>query len=829
MVFSTCTKSRLWRLGIFAMVLAAPPAPAQVIEDIVVTARKREESLQEVPISIGVLSSDQLQDRGIEDAYDVALFTPNFTTTQTVGRTLDRPVIRGMANPSTGGEPNASYFIDGVFVASSVSTATTSTVDRVEVLRGPQSAQFGRATFSGAVNYVTRQPTGAWTGEINVQAGSDEDQRLGGWVSGPILADKLAMLVSANYDTWAGQWRNQLAPNTSFTSPAFPPALERVPTRGDNSELGGEETTDLLLKLAWTPTDSTQLNFKYGYTKGDDDHWPTLVPDVPAGEYPANCYLPEDENGNPTQYFQTGTDTLGNPQGSGGAFCGTFDPTGWVNRINIPDFEDGVLGRSLSVSLPEVQRFAHPDKPGTRRETNRFLLDLTQSFGQWDMTARAAYNRDRYQQVFDLDHTENRAIWGLFHFNQRAYQDDQQYELRFSGPIGERIQTTVGAYYFEAERESAIRSYTGPAVGFGGFDPCTGGATPITTEYPCPTVTEVENIAVFGSIDVQLGDTWTAAFEIRWADDTKNILGGNQTSDEQSTAEVTPRLTLRYTPSDELMFYVLAAKGNKPAAFNVECFRADLLPEALGECQSKKNLQRVKEETQWTYEIGTKTSWFDRRLTANWSGFFIDWENQALFTVDCITLTVAGTPNCATFQTNAGKSEVYGFELETNLVVNDHLFLIANWGFQDGEFKEGTDALLGKTTGNGDLKGKTIPNASKHSLVLGATVTNQISQSLESFLRADFIYESDRFGQQANFNKLAERKLMNLRLGVESDTWTLSGYVNNMLDDDTPYAILNIVNFAKEWSNGANGELFSLNPARGRHFGVELQYRFGAL
>lgn len=129
------------------------------IPEIMVTARKREETLQDVPLSVAAFDSAQLQGMGLTSDYDVANFTIGFQTLQQTGRDVDRPIIRGMSNPPTRGEPNASYFIDGMFVAGSIATATTSAVERVEILRGPQSAQFGRATFSGAINYVTKKPT----------------------------------------------------------------------------------------------------------------------------------------------------------------------------------------------------------------------------------------------------------------------------------------------------------------------------------------------------------------------------------------------------------------------------------------------------------------------------------------------------------------------------------------------------------------------------------------------------------------------------------------------------------------------------------------------
>jgi iron complex outermembrane receptor protein len=93
-------------------------------EEIVVTARKREENLQEVPISITAFTADQLRESGAVNNYDVALLTVNFNTLQQTGRRQDRPVIRGMTAPANRGEANASYFIDGAFVSGSISTAS---------------------------------------------------------------------------------------------------------------------------------------------------------------------------------------------------------------------------------------------------------------------------------------------------------------------------------------------------------------------------------------------------------------------------------------------------------------------------------------------------------------------------------------------------------------------------------------------------------------------------------------------------------------------------------------------------------------------------------
>ncbi len=849
--------------GLVILLFAAPPLPAQQLEDIIVTARKREESLQEVPLSISALSAEQLRERGITNNYDVALFTPNFNTNQRVGRTLDRPVIRGMGSSAVGGEPNASYFVDGVFVSSSISTAVTDAVERVEVLRGPQSAQFGRATFSGAVNYVTRQPSDDWAGQFNARAGSHSDYKASGWLSGPLIRERLAFLVSAAYVNYGGEWNNNLraappgfnpfnpdpAGGYAYTGPN-PPTSDinfiDPPRRGDHSSIGGEKTTDLMLKLRWTPTASTEINFKYAFTEGDDEHWPSLVP--PPGVRQVNCFLPGDPG--------AAADTPG-------SVCGTLRPDGYENRINLPDF-NGLQGSSAFPSdATPAQRYAPPAEPGTRRETDRVALIIEQVLGEWSATARFGYNEDSFDQVFDLDHSHMRVLAGLFHFNQQRETKDHSIEFRVDSPAEKRLRGSLGLYYYNYEDRNAVRSFTGPYVALGGAfecDPngpgqnptwtvrpddhpvCQGpGPWPVTTDFPPAFFAETTNMAVFGGAELDLAAHWTLAVEARWADDEKRLHGGNGYFAKQNTTALTPRFTLRYQAMDDFMVYALAAKGNKPADWNSELFRYDVLrritelavtgradplipPEEVADFA---NAAQVKEEKQWTYEIGAKTGWLDHRLTVNLAAFFIDWENQAIFRTACTNSTITATQLCFTIRENAGKTEIYGLELESNFIVNENLFLIANYGYQNGEFKEGSDGFLRDVTGNAELRGKKVSDAPNHSLVLGMLATNQLTSELDAFLRTDYVYESEKWNQSGNFNKIGSRNLVNLRLGVQAENWTLAGYVSNLLDDDTPLAALDFFDFGDTLSNGEVPKIYSLNPQRGRNYGVEFSYRFG--
>lgn len=794
--------------------IAWPGTGRAQIEEITVTARKREESLQEVPLSVSAFTGEQLQQQGLGSDFDVADFTVNFNTLAQTGRDTDRPVIRGMAAPPSRGDANASYFIDGIFVSGSIAAATTGAVERVEILRGPQSTQFGRATFAGAVNYVTKNPGNELKGQVNTKAGTHDDYVIGGWATGPIIEDKLLFLVSGNWSNYGGQWHNNLAENSAITSSPSGQIftdnffLQDPPQQGDHSRLGAEETTDALFKLNWMPVEGTTFSFKYGYTEGDDTHFPSQVAPGDLRQQ-LNCWLPANL---PSQGGPAG------PVTSGGAFCGTFDPTGWEDRINLPDFREGVTTTTGYVS-PGVE-------PGTRRTQNRYLLDYTQELGDWTLIARGAYNEDDFNQGFDLDHQQVRALFGLFHFELDRYTEDSAAEIRLQTPQDGPVRGQLGVYWFDTTRKSRTRSL--PGIG-----PFLDPSRPL---FPPATERDVRNMAVFGGLDWQLAEQWTLSLEARYGEDDLDLQGGNGESDSSSFDAFTPRITLRYQPADDLNLYALAAKGNKPGDFNTEYFRGDICAEATRREAALGNTV-VKEEEQWTYEFGAKTLWLDRRLQANLAAYYIDWTNQSLFTT--ISFDNCGTAFTTTVLRNAGKSEIVGGELEMTFAVTDRLTLIANYGYADAEFVEGNDDFLQRVTGDGDLAGKTIPSAPEHNAVLGAIVSAPVNDELMLTLRSDVVLESERETMPANFAQIPNRTLVNLRAGVSSDRWTVTAYVRNLLDDDTPLAALNFLDFANPpVTNGPDNVLgttddvyaniWSLNPQRGRDWGLEIQYSFGA-
>lgn len=172
-----------------ALMSGVTPVQAQaVIEEITITAQKRAESIQDVPISVTAFSGDFIENNGIDNIRDVALFTPNMniTTQNTIGNT--QITIRGVGSPGNSGiEPSVAVFVDGVYLARAAAVlGSLSDIETFEVLRGPQGTLFGRNTPMGALNITTRAPTQELEGFLQLTAGNLEQRSVKGYVSGAL-------------------------------------------------------------------------------------------------------------------------------------------------------------------------------------------------------------------------------------------------------------------------------------------------------------------------------------------------------------------------------------------------------------------------------------------------------------------------------------------------------------------------------------------------------------------------------------------------------------------------------------------------------------------
>ncbi len=229
--------------------MAASPAlgaDALALEEVIVTARKRAESLQDIPMAITAFTAADIQNAGIRNVQDVASLTAGFNMAPLLGGDAATPVIRGLS--TTIGEPNVGFFIDGVYTGSrlTMNRRLGHFVERIEVAKGPQSALYGRNAFGGAVNYVTRRAGDEFDGEVEATIGSDGKQEFRATVGGPIGDSGLGYRVGLLSDEFDGYFKNEL-------------------TGGD---LDSRDTKGALGTLSWSG-DSLNIDFNLMYSEED--------------------------------------------------------------------------------------------------------------------------------------------------------------------------------------------------------------------------------------------------------------------------------------------------------------------------------------------------------------------------------------------------------------------------------------------------------------------------------------------------------------------------------------------------------------------------------
>ncbi|MBM3514413.1 MAG: hypothetical protein FJX59_11975, partial [Alphaproteobacteria bacterium] len=814
----------LGSVAALAAIGAGDVAVAQTlaIEEIVVTSRKREENLQQVPLSIAAFSADSMKDLDIRGAYELQNHTPNFSFDKSFGRRFDRPIIRGQSSVQAT-DVLASFFVDGVYISGSISTVSTDALERIEVLRGPQSALYGRGAFGGAINYVTKQPSDEFEGQINTRLGSHADYKAAVWMRGPIVEGRLQYFISGNWEDYGGQWRNQFQGH-SGRSVGPENNLVRVPTGPDYSRLGSESVKDTTAKLRFLPSDNLEFNLKASYASSADAQF-------------ASVYIPASMN----NCFRPGIDP-GVPNTARGYFCGEVKVGNLRPNLNLPALREGVViqavdnlvtspnfGRvlrydpvalnnflnnltNLSVPQPAPLAFTSPAfatgvplniasagaKPGQYRDVGIYVADIQYDYNDWNLLAQATYNTDKAVYNIDADRfpllnpasSTTRVIETSGGSQTYEISYDYSFEGRITSPADQRLRGMAGVYYYDREGKGRGRTLGGNVVRSTFFFDDGSDFSRNFITYK----------AVYGQAQYEINQQFTVSVEARYGQDERSIPFNATTTRpvKSSLKSFTPRVSVDYQYNDDTLFYASFAEGALPGGFNVGVFSRT----ATGPTDAE--FARLESEGKTTfgpeqnnvYEAGVKSTVMDDRLQLNATLFYIDWKKQKINQAEQFI-----TPNGiggASIQINSGSSRVQGIELSTSFLASENLTLSFNYGMADHVFKAANDLQIeifegipqDRTLANGgNAKGKHSILAPKHSGSAGAAWRDALTADADWFARADLSYQSRKFGEIHNIAWTGAYFRLNTRIGVQTDRWRLDAYVNNVLDDLTPGAI----------------------------------------
>lgn len=798
----------------------APGENAGGLEEIVVTARKQQESLQEAPIAVSAFTAETIAARGITDVNSLATYTPGLSFSQAFGRTGDRPVIRGQSNVLAGVqfgvESGAAYFIDGVYYNGDVQSLDFESLERVEVIKGPQSALYGRNTYSGAVNFITRDPGEEFGGRASATLADHEEYRVALSVDGPI-SDILSFRLGGRFNTYDGEYTNQLTGKT----------------------VGSEEDWSVNGTLVFKPTENFSARLFTMYREQEDGPLPLFLQGAEAN----NCQPGFRSIG------YRGVSPVTGMASTVPAF-GQLPPNANTNQYYCGEIAAQPNGVRLNTDAIPAQNGFPPFGDGTAFDGvivhDMFSsLNLVYDIGGsgWTVSSLSGYRKKYDLFGADSDHSGAfSAILGpgaepLFANTNRNDTREYSTELKLASPAENRLRGIVGAYYYYNDDQEKDLTYVSPETGvFNGNGNITG----------------IRNEAVFGALTFDFTDKLTAGVELRYAEERKDrteFIGAPTNGNgrdgtprpllEAEYSKTTPRFTLDYKLTDEILLYGIFAKGAKPGGIN-------------GSVGLPSGKPTYDQETSDNYEVGMKSEWLDNRLRVNASAYFIE-ATDVQVTQALVSVTGGAVTSIAV---NQGGAEIKGLELEANAVFTDNLNLAATFSYVDAEFTEGCDdfeyvlntgGLAFPVTAPGQepptpaecsIAGNRLPLVPE---VQGSLVLNwdrPIRDELYFVASGSYSYEGSKYVQVHNLAETGETNLLGLRLGVRGENWSVIAFGRNLTDEDT-IAIATrwfdlrygsgrtgLAGTAPAASDAGTPRAFFGSLRKGRTYGLELRYSF---
>jgi outer membrane receptor protein involved in Fe transport len=760
-----------------AVLVPATALPQGVLEEITVTAQRREQSLQDVPVSVTAFTGEGLARARINSAQGYLRLVPNVSFDDASQRGGSRGVniaIRGVSNVNT----DESAFIQSIgvyldeFSVASVANATVNPqlydLERIEVLRGPQGTFFGRNSVGGALNLTTKKPTDQLEGEIKVGGRTFEETGeqfdIAGMINVPVN-DQFAMRFAGYYEDNSGR-------------------VENIVPGGEDS---GHDYTMLRGALRWEPTDRVNVDFMLMYTDEDQG----IDEAVPAGVWDTDSVA---------------TFFLNNPDGT------TFSEPLDDGQGFWPNNRDKVAHTSIGQK--------------TELESTIAVLKLNWQIGDINMHWISGVIDTEREKIFDNDLVPEDIV--------RRYEANEatswSTELRFEWEK-EKFDLIGGFLYSDDEIELKGLS-SGPGGGLGVITGVTGAAdggvslgpvpgdgnryqfqggpgivdfatvpNPGGGDAPLPPVGDLTGgglappdgfyLWVLGDVTGNPGQitpdrdwplclgcnlrefelsSWAVFGDFTWhaTDQLDVILGGRYTEDDTSPTitafglwrtpripdpsdptgatplqwgnsktytDFSPRFGLDYQWTDDVSVYGMVSKGYKAGGFSLSYNSAPGAP------NNGVINEEFNEEELWNYEVGVKSEWFDNRLRVNAAAFYLEWSD---FQYDTFFFTVPGDATSNVQLTrNIEDSEALGFEVEFTGAVTDRLTVSGGFGYLDTEVTSDSQATLsGQFTV--DLKGEPLPRSPEWTANLIADYVWPLGDN-ELFFRGEWSYRDESF------------------------------------------------------------------------------------
>uniref|UniRef100_B0SV26 TonB-dependent receptor n=1 Tax=Caulobacter sp. (strain K31) TaxID=366602 RepID=B0SV26_CAUSK len=649
--------------------IAAPDKDVVTLDDIIVTAQKREQRLLDVPMAITAFTGEAIEQRGAASLQDLQFSVPGLSLVEQ-GPGQQRVQIRGVT--TSNGLPTVGQYLDEMPISIDDQTQTLDLrlidMKQIEVLRGPQGTLYGEGSMGGTIRFLTADPDlGQIGGSFEGQAGSVTDGatawRVNGVVNLPLVKDRLGMRLVAGYENTGG-WID-----SSVTGKKDVNAAKILTLRGK-----------LLAKF----TDNIQASLLVLHQEQDQDY------------------------------------------------------------------------QNFGVSRKTSSRVAEQNNP----KYDLANLVLKWDLGSANLTNSLGYQKAENNTVTDLSNTYVPLLpllgvpAGLITsvgLGSTSDVDVLTDEVRLTSAVGGQFDWSAGAYGRHLKRTGTSRSATAPgSLAF--------NLISVTATF------ESKAWATFGELNWHATDALTITGGLRYFEETRTLESVNRSFGGLATASnsgkfssLNPRLNISYDVSPTGMVYVSAAKGFRSGGFNLA---------ATG------GPPTYDPDELWTYEVGTKHQWFDRRLTFEGAAYYTDWTG--------VQSSFVPTGAAIGYVTNGGKVNGWGADVSMSARPATGLTLSATYGWNNLEYQ-------GKTAEH--APGDPVDYAVRQSWSGSIDYRRPVVGNAEGFARLDYQHA----GRSAIINRgsavnvaIDPRDLVNAQLGVEFRRYEVSLFASNLFDEKTP-------------------------------------------
>ena len=824
---NTAPLRALLAAGVSALAFAAVAQPAlaqaaddgNVLEELVVTAEKREQSLQDVPVAVSAYTSEKRDIVGISGIQDFVNFTPGMNYSGT-----DRVSLRGAGRNTfyIGNDPGVASYSDGFYSASSSELFKTPLfIERTEILRGPQGTLYGRNAIGGAINQVSKRPDKDFGGEVRAVIGNYERRRFEGVVSLP-LTDNLRLKVGGSQD-----WQHK----------GF------IKNIGTANDAGAIKRTYFEFQVEAEPTEELSIFVRYNRSSWDDT--------TGVGDRLANLITPYDT----TRAF---------------GLIGALQPN--------PQF--GYATANPGVNDPYVQN-TNTDGYGQLRGNHVLTTTVNYDLGFADVKYIGGFQQYNYQTGGDNDGTSRTApiaIPGMavpyfptqttdFNEHKRYFSNEINLTSKADGPL----RWILGVYQYREEYRQRIQlgnpNQAQLATPLNGTGTAPAAPNPLRNYADTQATLTSKAYAVFGQATYEFSEQFALTGGLRYTKDEKSgtenqrliflspAVGFGTVALDVSTDidpttpgvqnfralkdswdAVTGTLNLDWTPDTDTLAYAKYSRGYKSGGFLLGTLSAQ--PQA-------------KQEQVDAYEVGLKKT-LGGRFQINGAAFYNDYKDLQL---NLSQLNQTGTAAANNF-VNVD-AEAYGVELEAIWRPIANLDLSASYGYLHTKITKGccfydpadpgaldprATPSGGSVTSNGTrlvfqtLKGSKIYQSPENKVALNGNYTFDFTPG-SLILSATYVWTDETFYQpfKSDQNKVKAYDTTDFRALWKDadDRFTVIGFVKNAFDQKgftsngstTPTAIF-------DSPNPGVGSVVQTRTAitRGliqpRTYGVELQYRF---